>query len=181
MPASWQAFVDVMLAGIYTEDTIYLMVDQDFIKAGTPHRRPGIHIDGYWHPGDTVHQSHMPNRSGMHREYPPGHGPLPARHAPVPTHASGGADWNNPDFSEDEAIILMTNVSAARGYAGEWDGFIGHGGDCSKVDVTLLDPIDFEANRAYHGNVSMLHQSLPVEVDCERTVIRLNCPGVKVT
>lgn len=176
----WQPFVDVMLSGIHTEDVIYLMVDQDFVKAGTPHRRPGVHIDGYWHPAtawDPFPPSHTP-ATGMHRPRhgynpPPGHGPA--------HRISSDGDWNNPDFSKDEAIILMTNIQAARGYAGEWDGFIGYGGDCSKVDVTLLDPVDFEANRAYIGNVSMLHQSLPVPVDCERTVIRLNCPGVKVS
>lgn len=184
----WQPFVDVMLSGIHTEDVIYLMVDQDFVKAGTPHRRPGVHIDGYWHPNDMG--AAFADAPGMHRprhgyDPPPAHGP---RHIArgwdpyPPTHSSrSNGDWNNPDFSKDEAIILMTNIQAARGYAGDWDGFIGDGGDCSKVDVSLLDPIDFETNRAYIGNVSMLHQSLPVPVDCERTVIRLNCPGVSVS
>lgn len=170
----WQPFVDVMLAGVETEDVIYFMVDQALVVEGKPHRRPGVHIDGYWHANEMGRQ--FDDAPGMH---------LP-RHLPIPTHGpshriSSDGDWNNPDFSKDEAIILMSNVQASRGYAGEWDGFIGHGGDCSKVDVTLLDPVEFEANQAYIGNVSMLHQSLPVSETCERTVIRLNCPGVKVS
>jgi hypothetical protein len=39
----WQPTVDAMLTGIDTCAPIYFMADQKFVKAGTAHRRPGLH------------------------------------------------------------------------------------------------------------------------------------------
>lgn len=59
----WQPTVDAMLSGIYTDQPIYFMADQSFVKAGDPQRRPGVHVDGYWHPEKLAHGG------GGHRGY----------------------------------------------------------------------------------------------------------------
>lgn len=180
--ARWQSTVDAMLEGIDTDGPIYLMIDQAEVKDGISHRRPGLHIDGYWNPAISVHGG-----------YPrPGHGPAPAtpskdKHMPNPSrHASSaagdwrtdeGGSWNTASFAEPEAIILASNIEAARGYTGTFSGFIGDMGDCSTIDVSGLRPMDFHAGRVYAGNVTSLHESLPVTHDCLRTVVRLNVPG----
>jgi len=45
----WMPTIKAMLAGIFTSSNdLYLMVDQAEVKAGQPHRRGGVHIDGNW-------------------------------------------------------------------------------------------------------------------------------------
>ena len=192
----WQPTVDSMLAGIETDRSIYLMVDQSTVVAGNAQRRPGLHIDGYWHAGGT-HQSHNPgvschgstpapaHRSAPARERhgytPPAHRsiPSPPGHggAPPARHSAGAGDWGAATFVAPEGIILASSVSAARAYTGVYEGVIGPGGDCSAIDVSGLDILPMEAGHVYAGNVACLHESLPVTHDCLRTLVRLNVPG----
>lgn len=170
----WQPTVDQMLAGVKCGDkTMYFMVDRKFVMEGVPHRRPGVHVDGYWIPDLLAHGygSHRGrggghSGTGRHRGYG-GHGGR---------HMSGS--WSDPDFSEPEALILASDMSAARAYVGEFDGPIGEGGDCSSISLEGLTPVPMMAHRVYAGTVSTLHESLPVPVSGWRTVVRLNCPGV---
>jgi hypothetical protein len=168
--AHWQNTVDAMLVGITSDQPIYFMADQAFVPAGTTQRRPGLHVDGYWHPSLSAHGG--------------GHTPFPPSHRGQGRHRGGGghmtAGWENIDFSEPEALILASNVSAARAFVGEYDGLVGEGGDCSKIVVDDLAVLHMNRNRAYCGTVATLHESLPVQVDSYRTMVRLNCPGVTI-
>jgi hypothetical protein len=161
----WQKTVDLMLNGIETDLPIYLMIDQAFVKAGQTHRRPGLHIDGYWNAGHTSHQPAKPV---------PIHGP------DRPMHGSGSDNWETAIFNEAEALVLATNVTAARGFEGQFLGPIKHMGACEHISVDGLKEVKLDANFAYVGNVTFLHESLPVEQDCYRTLIRLNLPGFKI-
>jgi hypothetical protein len=163
----WQPTIDAMLDGIDTDGPIYLMIDQGVVRSGASHRRPGVHIDGYWQPAMSAHGGGggyvgRSERSGSH-----GGG----------RHASGRDSWSNADYVEHEGILLASSVTAARGFAGQFTGQPGVGGDCKHIDITGLREIVMEAGQVYAGNVTMLHESLPVEFDCLRTVIRLNVPG----
>jgi hypothetical protein len=40
-----------------------------------------------------------------------------------------------------------------------------------------MDEIILDSGRVYAGNVTMLHESIPVPFDCLRTLVRLNVPG----
>lgn len=161
----WQPTVDAMLDGVDTDGPIYLMIDQGFVRARNLHRRPGIHIDGYWVPSI---QSH---RGGGHRG----------------GHISASGEWDNdgPKWITDssatywppEALILASDVRACRAFAGEWDGVPNEGGDCTHIDTSGMQEIILDAGFTYAGNVTMLHESLPVPVDCLRTLVRLNVPG----
>lgn len=176
--AHWQGTVDDMLQGVRAPGEIYLMVDQSPVLAGRPQRRPGVHVDGYWCPGEIRHTGHT-SKAGWRNErkedwrsqrYP--------KHREAPRHAAGGDDWGATcDFTSPEAIMLASDVSAARAFSGRFLGHPGKGGDCSAVDLAGLQEIRLQAGRVYAGNVSMLHESLPVEADCYRTLVRLNVPG----
>jgi hypothetical protein len=169
----WQPTVDAMLSGIHTDQPIYFMADQSFVKAGEPQRRPGVHVDGYWHPEKLAHGGgghrgyggHLPR--GRHRGR--GHGG---------SHMSSG--WDDIDFSEPEALILASDVSASQAYIGAYEGSIGEGGECSSICLDGLDPIRLKDHTVYCGTVATLHESLPVSVDSYRTLVRLNCPGVTI-
>lgn len=161
----WQPTVDALLEEVDTDGPIYLMVDQGMVKAGQPHRRPGVHVDGYWNPG-------------VHAHGGGGHGSSPSgpRHAPYPRHHSGGA-WASPDFRAHEALLLASDVEASRAFIGEWSGVLGDGGDASSVDLSNLQQVPLLAGIGYVGNVSLLHESLPIPYETPRTLVRLNVPG----
>lgn len=70
--ARWRETVEQMLTGIDTDGPIYLMVDQGMVAPGNTHRRPGVHIDGYWNPAMLAH-----GFSYGHGYVPPSHGYIP--------------------------------------------------------------------------------------------------------
>lgn len=151
----WQPTVDAMLDGVDTDGPIYLMIDQGVVRAGTTQRRPGLHVDGYWvaskqrHGGGGGHCGSWDSNGG----------------------------WKNCNFSAPEALILASNVTASRALVGQYEGLIGDGGDCSRVDTRGLSEIILQGGIAYAGNVTMLHESLPVATDCQRALVRLSVPG----
>lgn len=181
----WQPTVDAMLEQVDTDGPIFLMVDQSLVRAGTAQRRPGLHIDGYWDNGVRAHGPVQPGHvfAGAHRPeaFEPKHRALPGqkkqvpggRHGTTPKH--GG--WDAADFTYPEDILLASDVRASRVLLGEWAGQIGAGGDCSHICTDALESQALEANRVYAGNVTLLHESMPVPVDCLRTLVRLNVPG----
>lgn len=195
----WQPTVDAMLDGIKTDQPIYLMVDQGIILPSTSHRRPGIHVDGYWNPGPGhgSHRSvsaHGGNRGGHGGYNPPepapshggrrSHGgyrePEPPRHRPSAPrrHGAGVAGWDRIDFSDPEAIILASDVSACVAYTGEYDEqLIIEGGDARHINVDHMERHVFNANTVYAGNVALLHESVPLATRTQRTLVRLNVPG----
>jgi len=87
------------------------------------------------------------------------------------THRTNSIDWPN------ETIILASNIPACRALVGDWGGIIGEGGDVSHLDLSHMREIQLQAGIAYAGNVTFVHESLPVLHDCQRTVVRLNVPG----
>lgn len=171
----WQPTIDQMLAGVDTDGPIYLMVDQGHVRANTSHRRPGAHVDGYWIAG---HQRHGGGHS-MSAHGGSGHGSQPRpSHQGSPKHgASASGSWVDCDFSMPEATILASDVSASRAFVGEFYGAPGEGGDCSLLDLSQLAEVRLQAGVAYAGNVTMIHESLPVACDTVRTLVRLTVPG----
>lgn len=167
----WQPTVDAMLDGVVSNDNIYLMVDQKFVRAGEAHRRPGIHVDGYWDPTTQLH------RGGHRSVVASSHIPQPSPGHKVIDAAGNVVDWADATFEAPEAIILATNVTSAIAYRGKWSGKVGDMGDCDHIDVNHMNPVIMQANTVFAGNAAMLHESIPVHFDCYRTVVRLNVPG----
>ncbi|QIG69838.1 hypothetical protein F67_I3_11_012 [Rhizobium phage RHph_I3_11] len=171
----WQDTVDAMLDGVDTDGPIYIMIDEGIVQPGMTHRRKGLHIDGYWNPGLRAHGTgHRPSPGG-HRPVDR-HGYIRDVHSPR-RHFSGPTSWGEADFKEPEAIILASSLSAARGYVGEFEGPIGEGGDCDLIDLSGLAIVPMYADRVYACNVTGLHRSMPVSVECKRQLVRLNVPG----
>jgi hypothetical protein len=172
----WQATVDAMLDGIDVAGPVFLMVDQARVQAGACHRRPGLHIDGYW---CGSRHNHRPSGVAYHGPSP---SPSPSPHSPSPSpsprpHRSDGETWETAPYDDREAIILAADVLGCRAYVGDFARGPRSGGNCAHLSVAALDAIDMEPGRVYAGNVTMLHESLPVLNDVERTVVRLNVPG----
>lgn len=155
----WQPTVDAMLEGVDTDGPIYLMIDQSVVQAGACQRRPGVHIDGYWVPDLQAHGG-----GGSHT------GNAPGRWDSTPA-------WVHCSFDQPEALILASSITASRAFSGKFTGQPGHGGDFSHVDLTGLEEHILQAGQVYAGNVTMLHESLPVAVNCQRTLVRLSVPG----
>lgn len=172
----WQSTVNQMLVGVDTDGPIYLMIDQGHVKANTSHRRPGAHVDGYWL-ADTGRHGGSGHSMSAHGGSGHGSQPRPS-HKGAPKHgASASEGWANCDFSMPEATILASDVSASRAFIGEFYGAPGEGGDCSLLDLSQLSEVRLQAGIAYAGNVTMVHESLPIAYDTVRTLVRLSVPG----
>lgn len=168
----WQDTVDAMLEGIDFDGPAYLMVDQGDVKSGETHRRGGWHVDGYWNPQLNAH-------SGGHMPSYPMHGPRNG-HKSSPLHSSGAPSWAEATFEEPELLLLASDVVGCRAAIGEFTVDMKDGGDCSGVDVSGMKVETLEAGRVYKGNIALLHESLPLEKDTQRTVVRINIPGVMI-
>lgn len=179
----WQTIVDQMLEGVDVEGPMYLMVDQAFVKAGQPHLRPGVHIDGYWNPALSAHRSggHTGSGGGSYTPRPPSHSGVKASGS-YGGHRGINEGW---DFTgvdpkkewEPEPVLLLSDVAACKAYVGEYFDFPKEGGDCSHVDVSSMKEVVLEPNVVYAANVTCLHESIPVKFDCLRTVVHINVPN----
>ena len=156
----WQPTVDSMLNDVDCNGDIFIMIDQTSVQAGNSHRRAGAHIDGYWLEDVQAHGGggrHSRSLLGHHGDY-----------------------WGNTsfrDFEEPEGIILASDVEACRAFVGDYQGEIREGGDCEDIDKHNMGIISLKQNTTYAGNVTMIHESLPVSFDCNRTLVRLNVKG----
>lgn len=167
----WQRTVDQMLVGVDTDEPIYLMIDQKEVMASAAHRRPGLHVDGYWNP------SHSSWDDGK----PPAWNAVSAHGGHMASVGSmANPTWLFHESDRPEAIILASDICASRGLIGEFDGSIKVGGDVSHLDLGHMEPILLQAGRAYQGNVCFVHESLPVFQGCRRTLVRLHVPGHSV-
>src|SRR5512144_898315 len=61
--ARWQGTVDAMLDGVDAPGSVFIMIDQGEVKAGQFHRRPGVHVDGYWIPAIHAHGEPRPHHN----------------------------------------------------------------------------------------------------------------------
>jgi len=145
----WQPTVDAMLSGLDGEGPCYLMVDQSTVEVGKSHRRPGLHVDGNWIQPLRCHGTGPPGHKHIGRDY--------FQYAP-------------------ETIVLAADVLGAMAYAGEFDAEIGPGGEV-ETDVSRMDFVPLTPGVAWAGNVTMLHESVPVEKTALRTLVRINAPG----
>lgn len=224
----WQPTIDQMLEKIDIDEPMYLMVDQRVVEPNTTHRRPGVHIDGYWIDHELYgkgikgrHDSgHRPYLNAVDAENPyitdhhgniigrnpncpktpitDTHGNIRGWNDPreeIPDYDSHGNirgwkkndkrmdsliisnDWSKADFEEPESLLLASDYASCKGYLGDWSGEIRKGGDCSLVDLSNLTEIILQPNQTYRGNVSFLHESLPINVKTQRTLVRINLKG----
>ncbi|WP_051558632.1 hypothetical protein [Mycolicibacterium austroafricanum] len=185
----WRETVEEMLDGLVTDREVYLMIDQSYVDAAATQRRPGAHVDGWWQPALRRHD-HGGHRlaPGAHvvDPRPPGHRTTPwnPAHRAAPQRPGGGhglvrsiVPTHSGELVEsDQLILLASDVTASRGWAGEAAGEPADGGDCAHIDVTGLDQVVFTAGHCWAGNARMLHESTPLAAGGLRTLVRLNVP-----
>jgi hypothetical protein len=128
------------------------------VKAGEIHRRPGVHVDGYW-VGNGHNKHHV---------------------RPVVGKWDTPKPWSTADFVEPETLLLASNVFGCRAFIGKCHGGVGDMGDCSGMDLSGFEILPMDPGYCYAGSVGALHESVPTPVDAFRTVVRLNVPGVRV-
>lgn len=149
----WDETVDQMLEGIDSDDKIFIMIDQSVVQAGTPHRRPGIHVDGVWNAESGWDNGGRWNGVGSHGG-----------------HVIGSEDR--------QGIVLASSVQGCAAYSGEIDGHPKDGGDCSHLDVSSLTRVELDPYVTYAGDsLTMLHESIPLPKTERRTLVRLNVQG----
>jgi hypothetical protein len=160
----FKALVEPMVAPLQVrEGMAFLTVHGRNIQKDDTLRRPGAHIDGNY------------------MNYEPGQ--------PFKSFGSGGGNgWKlgqtGPYIEEQEhldsyenekgGIIMVSNFQSCKAYAGEFEGSPGRGGDCTHIK--LNEGFHLEPNKVYYGNNRMVHESLPVSEDTQRTLIRITLP-----
>lgn len=155
----WQPTIDAMLDGIDVDGPIYLMVDQAAVPAGDAHRRPGVHVDGYWQASSQGHKHNFE--------------PEPADPPPADRHVV-----ERQYVAHAETILLATDLFGCVAHAGAYDGLPAEGGDCAHIDIAKMDRVELEPGRVWAGDaVEMLHESIAARRAGLRTVVRLNVPG----
>ena len=167
----WQNTVDQMLDTVDTDQPIFIMIDQGIVKPNTSHRRPGPHIDGYWIEELKAHGGSQHKFNSIHK--------FDNRHV---LHqggwSTGPGSWKHVDFSQPESIILASDVVGCKAYTGQWEGDIGEGGDLSHLDLTDLLNFSMHSHVVYKGNVTFIHESIPLQNETQRTLVRLNLKGI---
>jgi len=136
------------------EGMAFLTVHGKQLKASDTLRRGGAHIDGNYVIGERF-KSH------------------------------GGGGWklgqSGPYLSTQEhrdsyennngGIIMASNYPACKAYEGVFNGSPNRGGDCTHIE--LSGGVMLKANTVYYGNNRMVHESLEVGEDTQRTFIRV--------
>lgn len=118
-------------------------------------RRPGAHVDGNYEP---FHGSWRTGGWKVGEDGPP----------------VGSETHYRQYVSPLGGMILATNYSSAIGWNGDYDGIPNIGGNCSHIE--LDKPFVLESNKIYYGNNHFIHESLPVDKDVHRVMVRITLP-----
>ena len=162
--ARWQPTVNAMMHRSWSDGHIYIMIDQRTVPAGETHRRPGAHIDGNWLADADTH-------GGSHG----------GRHRPT-KRADAGDRWSVEDFAP-EALILASDVYGCDGWVGSTETVrdsIRAGGSCADVALEEFQRVPLAPNVAWAGNVTFVHESVPIPSGSRRSLVRLNVPGMAI-
>ena len=117
-------------------------------------RRPGPHTDGNYEP----YKMTFGNGWKVGENGPP-----------------VGSELHKRQYTADKGgIILCTNYSSSLGYQGEFSDMPSVGGDCSHIKLTK--PFKLLAGKIYYGNNHFIHESLPVDKDIHRVMVRITLP-----
>jgi hypothetical protein len=156
--SSYQVLVDNMaVRGKWEGYDAFLMIDEDFVKAGEHHRRPGIHVEGNW-------------MIAGHHPRPPTHTPPNGPSHRAPRHSFSG---------EQERVIMWSTTGGTAYYKGNYSrDFMSdwRGGDCSDVDISSMDRITSRPYEIWETDVLGLHETTPMPRSTNRSFVRINIP-----
>lgn len=139
----------------------YLTIDEKLVRSGETHRRGGPHTDGNylfgWGGGGS---GWLTGEDG--------------RFLPQDKH-------EQQYCSEHGGMFVVSSYEACKGWNGEFSGQPGQGGDCSNIDLSNLSDFILKKNTLYWGNSTFIHESLPVQEDVKRQLIRITLPSDAVS
>jgi hypothetical protein len=136
----------------------YLTVDQKYVEAGKTHRRGGPHVDGNY--------THNWGGGGGWLTGENGRVLSPEKHKEAYCSPTGG-------------MLISSNLSACKGWIGEYDGTPNQGGDCSHLasELETMTPVLMDPFSVYYTNSTAIHESLPFTKTAARTLIRVTLPA----
>lgn len=142
--------------------TAWITIDCKSVKKGETHRRGGPHVDGNY-----VYAWNGGGGNGW-KTGDAGRVLSPEDHADQYCNAKGG-------------MIIASSYAACKAWIGEFDVMPNQGGDCSHIR-NLLDKMKnliLKPNIFYLGNSTCIHESLPIEEDVDRVLVRLTLPATQ--
>jgi hypothetical protein len=73
-------------------------------------------------------------------------------------------------------MLIVSSHTACKAWQGEFNGAPKDDGDCEHLRNQLKDGFLLKENTVYLSNSQCIHESLPVEKDINRTIIRITLP-----
>ncbi len=157
----------------------YITIHEKEVKAGTTHRRQGLHVDGVYR-GEVRAGWAGPAiwAAPPRRESTPPSKPLPNKDRKKKK--SGDKPKNVLDFANLGGMLTVSNPAGCRA----WDqegivGFPGNEGECDHLLLQLKPENEmlFRPSVAYWCHALCVHESMPSLVDCHRQFVRLSMPS----
>lgn len=141
-----------MTSFLNPEDVVYVTIDEQFVRKGNTQRRGGVHIDGNWFLTGELN-------GGVWKV--------------------GGYWGTDREFSRHGGMIIASNYSSCAAWLGEFKGEPGAGGCCDhmKDQLATKEKLIMKANVAYLTNSTCVHESLPLDKDVYRRLVRITLPA----
>ena len=136
----------------------YITIDEKIVRKGESHRRGGPHTDGNylfgWGGGGggwlTGEDGRFLPREQHEEQY----------------------------CSEKGGMLIVSSYEACKGWNGEFEGQPNQGGDCTHLDLSNMNSFNLKSHTLYWGNSTFIHESLAIEEDVERQLVRITLPAV---
>jgi hypothetical protein len=154
----WESFLkEVIDCSPKKTGKAYLTIDEKIVKKGESHRRGGPHTDG----------NYLFGWGGGGGGWLTGED---GRFLPREQH-------KEQYCSDKGGMLIVSSYEACKAWEGDFDGEPNQGGDCSHLDLSKLESYNLKANTLYWGNSTFIHESLPLEEDVKRQLIRITLPA----
>lgn len=135
----------------------YVTIDELEVKCGETHRRGGKHTDG----------NYLFGWGGGGSGWLTGeNGRVLPREKHIQQYCSDGG-----------GMLIVSSYEGCDGWNGEYNGEPNQGGNCDHIDVSGLEKFTMEKNVIYWGNSTFIHESLPMDRDIKRQLIRITLPA----
>lgn len=135
----------------------YLTIDEKFVKQGESHRRGGPHTDG----------NYLFGWGGN------GSGWLTGENGRILP-----KDKHEQQYCSDKGgMLIVSSYEACKGWNGEFEGQPNQGGDCSHLNLSEMDSFILKKNTLYWGNSTFIHESLPLNTNVKRQLVRITLPA----
>lgn len=150
------------------EGRAYLTIDAKEVQAGTSQRRPGAHIDGNFL--DDLYLKELRRTDPGGWTTGGGNGWKVGEGGNVLTSEQHKQSYR----SDTGGMLIMSTYPACKGWNGVFNSEPGIGGDCAHVN--LNEGFILKPNTVYYGNSQFIHESLPVDKNVFRVMVRVTLP-----